>query len=96
MTYKRLVKEIDDHTKGKEGATLIDGLILRYGKVTTMDALYYVAEFWKSAMMMRMDYWYDRRHASDLNLHPCTCEIMQAMARLYPQYTTECEYFINA
>ena len=95
MTYKKLLKEIDEHTKGAEGATLIDGLILKYGKWETVDALDYVASFFKSNTFNRMEYWYTYTDEAHHIKYEITCHIMHVLKRLYPETAKKCDYYIN-
>lgn len=93
MTYKKLIKELDDHTKRADGATVIDELVAEFGQVIAFDALDSIADFWKSSTMLQMRYWWD---GTNPKKREACKKIMRELGRLYPQYTNEVNYFLNA
>lgn len=93
MTYRKLVKEIDEHTKGTDGATLIDGLILEYGQAVVFDALSYMADFFGSRMYNDMRYW---REGRERPIQKAICKIAEALMRIYPDHVERLEYLLKA
>ena len=93
ISYQRLVKELDAHTQHDDGSTLIDGLIIEYGKFNAVDFLYGFANFVSSSTFHGCAYWIDAN--ADANRVKAHRDIMAAFKSLYPQLVRECEYFIN-
>lgn len=95
MTYKKLVKEIDEHTKNADGVTLIDGLILEYGKITTVDALDYVAYFINTKTFLEMGYWHTKSDNYQQQKLNASKKIMQALKTIYPKFENEINYYLS-
>ena len=93
ISYKNLVKELDAHTKGKDGATLIDGLIIEFGKFNAVDYLYGFANFVSGSTFRGCTYWIDSN--ADLNRVKAHISVMTAFKGLYPQLGRECNYFLD-
>ena len=93
ISYQRLVKELDSHTKGKDGATLVDGLIIEHGKFNAVDYLDGFASFVNSSTFRDCKYWIDSK--ADVNRVKAHNAIMTAFKSLYPQISKECDYFIS-
>lgn len=54
MTYKKLFKMLDNEKKN--GASVIDESIIKFGKVETMEAIDYLAYFIKTSTFKEMKY----------------------------------------
>ena len=93
MTYKKLVKELDEHTKDTDGATIIDGLIIEHGQAVAFDALSYMADFFGSRMYNEMRYW---REGRERPTQKAICKIAEALKRIYPDHVARLDYLINA
>ena len=97
MTYKKLFRELDEHTKQACGLSLIDELVLAYGEAVARDAIAYTAEFIGCPSFFGMRWWWEKPVTEyAMRTQEAIKKIAGALVVIFPKWKAEFGYMVTA